>query len=307
MTFTTKQNSEKRKFSKRRRNEEICGSIMGLIPVVGCLMFVLVPMVLALVMAFFNMRHMVDFEGATFVGFENFVIVFKDANFVTAILNTLIYAITLPISIVLALVIGSVINADIPGKGFFRVVIFLPYICSTVAIVYIWKWLFNTNYGILNVLLGTKVGWLDSPGMYRLSLIIMMVWAQTGYKVVLVSAALTAVNRSYYEAAEIDGATVLDKFFHITLPAISPTIFFLLIMGLISIFQMFSESQVLDPTGGQAVDYAGLTMVFYLYRQGFSYTRMGAASAAAWVLTLIIMLITVLNFKLSKLWVKYDD
>lgn len=98
----------------------------------------------------------------------------------------------------------------------------------------------------------------------------------------------------------------MQNFAHITVPAISPTLFFLLVTGMISIFQMFSESQVMDPTGGQSAEYAGLTIVFYLYRMGFNYYDMGAASATAWVLSLMILAITVLNFKISKLWVHYD-
>ena len=174
------------------------------------------------------------------------------------------------------------------------------------AIVFVWKWLFNTNYGVLNSMLGTQVGWLDSPWMFRISLIVMMVWAQTGYKVILLSASLTSVNRAYYEAAELDGANRWQKFAHITVPAVSPTLFFLLVTGFISILQLFSEVQVMDPTGGQSIDYAALTVVFYIYRQGFNYNAMGVAAAASWILTLIVLVVTVFNFKISKLWVKYD-
>ena len=292
--------------TKIARKEEICGTVMAFIPVLRCILFSLIPMGLALVMAFYNMKKPVSFEGAKFCGLDNFKTLFRDPDFGRAAVNTLVYALTLPVSVFLALLVAASLNADVKGRGAFRVVLFLPYICSTVAIVYIWKWLYNTNYGIFNVILGKKIGWLDSPMMFRVSLILMMVWATTGYKVILLSAALTAVNGAYYEAAEIDGANFVQKFMHVTLPAVSPTVFFLLITGLISIFQMFSESQVMDPTGGQKVNYAGLTMVFYLYREGYSNAHMGLASAASWVLTAVILLVTVLNFKLSKLWVRYD-
>ena len=126
------------------------------------------------------------------------------------------------------------------------------------------------------------------------------------YNLVLMRNFFEGIPASLFEAAEIDGANFVQKFVHVTLPAVSPTVFFLLITGLISIFQMFSESQVMDPTGGQKVNYAGLTMVFYLYREGYSNAHMGLASAASWVLTAVILLVTVLNFKLSKLWVRYD-
>lgn len=292
--------------SKRARNEEICGTIMGALPVVSVLLFSVVPMALAIVMAFFDMRTPVSFNGAEFVLFDNFAEVFSDPNFGTAIVNTLVYSLTLPISLVLALFIAAALNATIKGTGIFRVILFLPFICSSVAIVFVWKWLFNTNYGVLNSMLGTQVGWLDSPWMFRISLIVMMVWAQTGYKVILLSASLTSVNRAYYEAAELDGANRWQKFAHITVPAVSPTLFFLLVTGFISILQLFSEVQVMDPTGGQSIDYAALTVVFYIYRQGFHYNAMGVAAAASWILTLIVLVVTVFNFKISKLWVKYD-
>ncbi len=292
--------------SKRTRNEEICGTIMGALPVVSVLLFSVVPMALAIVMAFFDMRTPVSFNGAEFVLFDNFAEVFSDPNFGTAIVNTLVYSLTLPISLVLALFIAAALNATIKGTGIFRVILFLPFICSSVAIVFVWKWLFNTNYGVLNSMLGTQVGWLDSPWMFRISLIVMMVWAQTGYKVILLSASLTSVNRAYYEAAELDGANRWQKFAHITVPAVSPTLFFLLVTGFISILQLFSEVQVMDPTGGQSIDYAALTVVFYIYRQGFNYNAMGVAAAASWILTLIVLVVTVFNFKISKLWVKYD-
>ena len=292
--------------SKRARNEEICGTIMGALPVVSVLLFSVVPMALAIVMAFFDMRTPVSFNGAEFVLFDNFAEVFSDPNFGTAIVNTLVYSLTLPISLVLALFIAAALNATVKGTGIFRVILFLPFICSSVAIVFVWKWLFNTNYGVLNSMLGTQVGWLDSPWMFRISLIVMMVWAQTGYKVILLSASLTSVNRAYYEAAELDGANRWQKFAHITVPAVSPTLFFLLVTGFISILQLFSEVQVMDPTGGQSIDYAALTVVFYIYRQGFNYNAMGVAAAASWILTLIVLVVTVFNFKISKLWVKYD-
>lgn len=306
----TPRKQPRRKLSRRARNEELCGTVMAFIPVLGRILFALIPIALAVVMSFYNMKTPVSFAGATFVGFGNFTAIFADPNFHTALLNTLIYAISLPISLALALVIASVLNSELVylrAKSVFRVILFLPFICSTIAIVYVWKWMFDANYGIINLLLGTDIAWLKSSAwLFRLSIIIMMVWSTTGYKIVLLAASLTAVNAAYYEAAEIDGAGSFQKFWHITVPAVSPTIFFLLVTGLVNVFQLFSETQVMDATGGSSVGYAGLTVVFYLYRQGFNYNSMGMASAAAFVLSLIILLVTVLQFKLSKRWVRYD-
>ena len=298
------------KLSRRARNEEICGTIMALIPVAGRILFALIPIVLAVVMAFYHMKTPISFDGAVFVGFENFSNIFADPNFKTSLLNTLVYALSLPISLALALGIASVLHSDLVytrSKSVFRVILFLPFICSTIAIVYVWKWMYDANYGIINSLLGTNIAWLkSSPWLFRISIIIMTVWSTTGYKIVLLAASLTSVNASYYEAAEIDGAGSMQKFLHITVPAVSPTTFFLLITGLVSVFQMFSETQVMDGTGGSSVGMAGLTVVFYLYRYAFNYGEMGMACAAAFVLSFIILAITILQFKLSKRWVRYD-
>ena len=128
--------------------------------------------------------------------------------------------------------------------------------------------------------------------------------APNGYKIVILTAALTNVNRSYYEAASLDGANAWQKFVHVTMPAISPTVFYLAVTGLINVLQEFTRSQVWAPDGGP--NGKGITIVFYLYREGFDYTNMGTASAVAWVLSIMIVLVTIANFALSKKWVKYD-
>lgn len=298
---------KKKSKNARVRNENIAGLIMGGIPVIGRILFTFIPMVMALAMAFFKMPRMNTFEGADFVGFDNFAYVFKDPNFWKSVGNTGIYMLTLPIILVVSVLLASALNANVKGKGIFRVILMIPYICSTVAIVFVFKWLYNTNYGVLNSLLGTKVGWLtDSPGLFRLSLMMMMVWSGCGYRMLLLTASLTSVNVSYYEAAELDGANAIHKFFHITVPAISPTLFFLLVTGCAGSLQVFAESQVMASDGGQSVGYAGLTIVFYLYREGFVWNNMGVASAAALILSMMIFILTILNFKLSNKWVRYD-
>ncbi|MFR6056821.1 MAG: carbohydrate ABC transporter permease, partial [Eubacteriales bacterium] len=159
------QRTAKKRRGSVYKNEEICGTIMASLPVIRFVLFGLAPMVLALVMAFFKMKKITSFEGAEFVWFENFKYIFTDPNFGTSIVNTLIYVLVLPVSIFLGLLIAAVLNSKVRGKGFFRVVVFLPYICSTVAIVYIWKWLYNYNYGIFNVLLGRQIPWLIDKNM----------------------------------------------------------------------------------------------------------------------------------------------
>ncbi len=233
---------KKKRSNAHTRNENIAGLIMGGLPLLGRLLFTFIPIIMAISMAFFNMPRINTFEGAKFVLFENFATVLKDDNFWSAMGNTFIYMISLPIALILSLILAAALNANIQGKGIFRVILMIPFICSTVAIVFVFKRMYDTNYGVLNAMLGTNIGWItESAEMFRFSLIIMMVWSGCGYRMLLLTAALTSVNVSYYEAAEIDGATALDKFFHITVPAISPTLFYLLVTGCVGALQVFGE------------------------------------------------------------------
>ncbi len=299
--------SPKKRRNIKARKENFAGWIMGGIPLLGRILFTFIPIGMALVMAFFKMPRMNTFKGATFVKFDNFSYVFNDPNFWKSVGNTFIYMLALPITIILSLILASALNSKIKCRGLFRAILMIPYVCSAVAIVFVFKRMYNADYGVINAMFGTNIGWItDDAPTFRLSLIIMMIWAGCGYRMLLLMAALTSVSDSYYEAADIDGANAIQKFFHITLPAVSPTLFYLLVTGCVGSLQVFTESQVMAMDGGSAVDYAGLTMVFYLYREGFQWNNMGVASAAALILSGMILILTLINFKLSDKWVRYD-
>lgn len=295
-------------FRKKKRNKEnTSGLLLSLAPVVGFALFGLVPMVLALFMSFMQL-NMFSLEGAEFVNVQNYVTVLKDELFWKSIGNTLLMSISTFINIVLALIVAFLLTKNIKGKKVFRTIYFIPYVCSVVAITLMWQWIFNTNYGIVNnilLLLGKDpVNWWGQSDTFIICLIVMGVWAGTGYGIILYGAALTNVNGSLYEAARVDGANSFQSFLHITLPAISPTTFFLLITGIIGSLQEFARPQIISADGGP--DSAGVTVVFYLWRNAFEYYDMGVASATAWLLAIIILGFTALNFALSKLWVSYD-
>lgn len=288
---------------KKRNKEELWGFALAFIPVAGFIIFRLVPMLVALLMAFMRMDDFLIFN-ATFTGLDNFRIIFADRMFWQSIFNTLYIALSLPLTIIIALMAAILINQKIRFKNVFKTVFYLPFVCSMVAVTIMWRWLFEYNYGVFNQFLGLDINWAGDPKYYRLGIIIMTVWSSIGYRIILLTAALTNVNNNYYEAADIDGAGSLRKFWHITLPAITPTLFFLVVIGLIGAFQEFTRSHAWDSTGGP--NGMGITMVFYLYRSAFSYFRMGEASAVSWILSFIILIFTIFNFKLSKLWVHYD-
>jgi multiple sugar transport system permease protein len=287
---------------KKVKKEEVVGILLAILPVLRFLLFGLAPMILALVMAFLDMNTF-SLKGAKFIGFANFKDVLSDDMFWKSIANTFYLSLSLPISIIIALLISVLLTKKIRFKKIFRTVYFIPFVCSVVAVTLMWRWLFDYNYGVINQIFKLDINWRSDPKWYIPGLIIMTVWSTTGYKIVILTAALTAVNPTYYEAAEIDGASAWRKFWHITLPSISPTLFFLVVTGVISILQEFSRSQVWNSNGGP--NGKGLTIVFYLYRRAFEYIEMGPASAVAWLLAMIIAVITFINFKTSKKWVHY--
>jgi multiple sugar transport system permease protein len=287
------------------------GLMMAGIPIVGFVLFGMIPLILALAMAFLYVPGKGNLTNAEFVGLENFKEVLSDHMFWQSIVNTLKMAIFLPICIVIALVIAFLLTKDIKGRSFFRAVYFVPYVCCAVAVSLMWELIFNQNHGIINSWLGltreTAIPWLTDSSTYIFCLIIIGIWSGTAYGIVLYGAALTNVNRSLYEAAKVDGANSVRCFFSITLPSVSPTSFYLLTMGLIGSLQEFTRPQMIGGGQGAGPNNDGLTIVFYIYRRAFVYNnQMGNAAAAALILAVFILIITGINFVVSKRWVNYD-
>lgn len=292
---------------KKIDKEGLTGLAMSSIPVLGFCIFGLIPMILAIGMAFMDI-HGFSFKGATWVGFENFSDVLHDSLFWQSIVNTLYMSVSTFINIFLSLIIAYLLTKNIKAKKVFRTIYFVPYVCSVVAITLMWQWIFNNRFGVINNLFESwgweTINWFNDPDWFIPVLIIMGVWSGTGYGIILYGAALTNVNSTLYEAAKVDGANSFKSFLHITIPAISPTTFYLLIMGIIGALQEFARPQIISSSGGP--DNVGVTVVFYLYRRAFTYMEMGPASATAWLLAIVIIFITIINFGVSKLWVSYD-
>jgi len=298
-----------KKPQKRRINkEEIAGTALASIPLVGFLIFGLIPLVFAMAMAFMNMTSYNVFEGE-WVGMDNFKTVWQDEMFWDSVGNTLILGSSTIISLVFSLIIAYLLNKPIKGQKTFRMIYFIPYVCSVVAISLMWKYMFNTNYGIINQMIGRTgedaINWLGDSKYFSWAVIIMSVWSGMGYGIVLFTAALTGVNRSTVEAATIDGAGEVGIFFHVVMPAISPTTFYLLVMGVIGALQAFATTHSLVGTASPNGD--GITIVFYLWERALGNKfDLGVASASAWYLSFMILALTIFNFWGSKKWVSYD-
>lgn len=310
---------------RRKKIDGIQNLLISIWPLVGFMLFGFIPMLLSLYMSFTEL-HSSMLSEAVFVGLDNFKRVLSWKGYVWyAYLNTLIYMITVPVTIAVSLYIANLVNNVQRGKRFFRSVLFIPYICSSVVVAFSFRMLYSETGGILNSLLGSMgfepVQWLTkSPVMFMLSVDIMSVWSGSGSCIVLLSAALSRVDESYYEAANIDGITPTKAFWYITLPAVTPTLSYLATMNVIGALQVMDGPKILagevtylipwwkTPTG-ENICASNHTVVFSIYNMCFTQQfdfGFGMGSASAWILAIIILGITQVNRKLQESWVCYD-
>ena len=301
-------NKKRRKIKK----EEILGIIFANIPLLGFVLFGLIPLLLSIFLSFHTFKGL-RLNSADFVGFENFKKIFEDEMFYTALGNTWYVLLACVVSLILSLIISALIATNVKGAKGFKAVYFVPYVCSMVAITFMWKWIYDYNYGVLNSTLiewgwiTEPIDWLGSAEFYRVAMFMLLVWSSMGFNIILLTASLLGVSKDLYEAASIDGAGDIKQFFKITVPMISPTMFYLLIMGLIGSLQEFTRFQVMTPDGGP--EYQGLTVVFYLYKKLFNASGgsdLGVATATGWVIAVLIAVVTMINFRMQRKWVNYD-
>lgn len=254
-----------------------------------------------------------DFSGFMdnfYVGLDNYKEIFTTPELWKVLLNTLKYvALYMPLMLVLSMLVALALDSRIKGVGIFRVLYYIPVLTSWVAGSLIWKWVLSPEYGVINNLLGL-VGiegpsWLQSPQWAMAGIVIASVWKDMGYFGMMLLSGLKGINREYYEAAEIDGVNKFQRFFRITLPLLTPTLFFVIIISLISSFQLFPQVMIMTPEGGPS----GSTMVMVerIYKYAFRYYEMGYASALSWVLFAILFALTAVQMKLQNRWVHYED
>lgn len=291
----------------RLRRREITAAYGFLLPnLIGFAIFTFFPVVAAL---FISLTDWDLLQAPEWVGLENYRTLFSDPLFGQVLKNTALYVLgTVPLQMALALLVALALNQRIPGQLFFRTAYFMPVVASTVAVALVWRWIFNYDFGLLNsflYMIGIQdpPNWLGSTRWALVSIIIMSIWQQVGYSMVLFLAGLQGVPQQLYEAAEIDGAGSWGQFAFITLPMLSPTTFFILIIGIINSFQVFDQALIMTQ-GGPAN--ATNTIVYHIYRNAFQFFKMGYASAMAWVLFAIIFVVTLLQFRYQRRWVNYD-
>ncbi|HBB05528.1 MAG TPA: hypothetical protein DCZ41_02930 [Firmicutes bacterium] len=294
-----------KKKDKPIAKDEAAGTLFTILPIVWIAVFTFFPLLMAFYISICDTtsKTSVGFTDAVFLGFsnlfDNYKEVFASAQFWEGFRNNLILFVELPISICLSIVIAEFLSKKVRFTNTFKVIMFIPYVCSVVATTYMWNQIFNTKEagGILNNMFGTNFPWLSEGLIW--AVMIMGLWSSLGYRILLFTAAITNVNGSLKEAARIDGAGPVKVFLHVTIPAITPTIFYVLVMGMIGIFQEFTRINIVS----NGYNYCP-TMVGFIYR--YRDDNAGVACAASVILALFIFTLTRLNFYFSKKWVTYD-
>lgn len=294
---------------KVKKSDWIAGYLFIAPPIIGFLLFSLIPIVFSLVLSFseydFFTKEIIP------VGFSNYLRAFGDELFFKSMGNICIALLGVLVQMVVMIGVAVLLTSKVKGIIAFRALFFIPSLCSSVAVTLVWKWMYNYDFGILNnilIKLGIgKVGWLSDTNVAMISMIIQGVWMGIGGGMVMYISAIKNVPSQYYEAAEIDGANAFYRFFRITLPCVSPTTFYILITTLIGTASDFVRYKLMN-NGGP--DNSTLTPVLYIYQTaftvqyGYDYTY---ATAMSWLVGLFIILLVGAVFATSKKWVHYND
>ncbi|MBI2939429.1 MAG: sugar ABC transporter permease [Chloroflexi bacterium] len=289
-----------------RRRKALLGYLYILPWVIGFLVFILGPLLAAI---YLSLTEFNIVRAPRFVGFANYEkILGRDDLFWTSLVNTLYFTIfSVPLGIIGSLLCAVLLNQKLKAQALFRTLFFIPSITPVVAATLVWIWIFQPDFGLLNYALSlagiTGPKWFGNPDWSKPALILMALWTIGGGRMLIFLAGLQGVPVEFYEAAVVDGATSWHKFWHITLPMISPAMFFNLVLAIISSFQVFTVAYV--GTNGGPVD-STLFYVLYLFRRAFQFFEMGYAAALAWILFLILLVFTYLQFRSASRWVYYE-
>lgn len=290
--------------------KEAAGLLFASPWIVGFLVLSVLPILLS---AWYSLCEYNIFQPPAFVGFENYAKLFHDELFLTSVYNTLFFtAISVPLNIALGLGLALLLNLEVKGQSIFRTCYYLPSVIPLVAASILWRWMYNSKYGLVNILLGffgiQGPMWLQDAAWTKPAMILMGL-CTSGNIFIIFLASLKDVPKDYYEAARMDGANAWQRFLHITLPGMSSVIFYQLIISIIQSLQYFTQAYVML-TGYKQTAAGGPenSLLFYslrLFHEAFYYYDMGTASAMAWLLFLATCLVTVLLFKTSSRWVFY--
>lgn len=276
-------------------NETRTAWIFILPAILGTFIFIIIPVICSFGLSFTKWDLLNQIQ---FVGIKNYVELFKEPLFGKILLNTVVFAIsTSVLGVIIPLILASILNSKIRGSEFYKTAYFLPFITPMIVIGIIWEWIFDPNIGLLNQLLHLHINWLYDAKFAMPALIIVSVWKLIGYNMIIFLSALSGISQSMFEAAKIDGANTFQTFKNVTVPLLSPTIFFVVIITAISSFQVFDLIYLM--TQGGPFDSTNV-LVYAIYKNAFEYFNIGKASAIAYVLFVIILILTLIQWNLRK-------
>ena len=278
------------------------GLVFILPALLGTFVFIVVPVVFSFGLSFMDWDLI---NKAQFVGLKNYADILTEPLFGKILINTFVYAISTSVfAVIIPLVLACILNSKIRGSEFFKTAYFLPFVTPMIVIAVVWQWIFDPNIGILNHFLKLNINWLYDVNFAMHAIIIVSVWKLIGYNMVIFLAGLSSLNQSLFEASKIDGANVFDTFRFVTVPLLSPTIFFVVVITCISSFQIFDLIYLM--TQGGPLDSTNV-LVYAIYKNAFEYFKIGKASAIAYVLFVIILALTMVQWQLRKKLVYIEE
>lgn len=283
-------------------NERIAGWVFILPALLGTLIFIVIPVICSFGLSFTKWDLL---NPIRFVGLDNYKEIFSEALFFKIFWNTVVFAIsTSVLGVIIPLILACILNSKIRGSEFYKTAYFLPFITPMIVIGVVWEWIFDPNIGLLNHILHLHINWLYDTHFAMPALIIVSVWKLIGYNMVIFLSSLSGISQSMFEAAKIDGATPFQTFKNVTIPLLSPSIFFVVIITAISSFQVFDLIYLM--TQGGPLDSTNV-LVYAIYKNAFEYFNVGKASAIAYVLFFIILILTLVQWSLRKKLVYNED
>lgn len=275
--------------------QDYAGLIFILPALLGTIIFIIIPVICSFGLSFAKWDLLNSIQ---FVGFLNYTELFKDGLFYKILLNTIVFALATSIlGVIIPLILASILNSKIRGSEFYKTAYFLPFITPMVVVGIVWAWIFDPNIGLLNQVLHIHINWLYDSKFAMPALIIVSVWKLIGYNMIIFLSSLSAISQSMFEAAKIDGANAYQTFKNVTIPLLSPTIFFVVIVTAISSFQVFDLIYLM--TEGGPFDSTNV-LVYAIYKNAFEYFDVGKASAIAYVLFVIILVLTLIQWHYRK-------
>lgn len=278
------------------KNKTLLPALIFISPaILGILTFIIIPVICSFTLSFTEWDLLNDIK---FVGLNNYKLIFNDRYFLQVLSNTFIYTISVSVlGVILPLILSGILNTKIRGSKFFKSALFIPYITPMIVIALVWQWIFDPNIGIVNQLFQLHFNWLYDKHLAMPILIIVSIWKLIGYNVIIFLSGFSTINQELLESSKIDGANFIETFFHITIPLLSSTIFFVIVITSISSFQAFDMIYMMTQGGPEN---STMVLVYSIYKYAFQNFEVGKASAVAYILFFIIFFLVLVQWKLRK-------